>query len=85
MRNRDEIKSALRDRIRREFPTDTVDVSDGYQSNIHVMVVSRKFDPMKEREKQDLLWSLIDDAGLEDAEKQLISLVVPLSPEELRP
>ncbi len=29
MRSRDEIKSVIRDRLRREFPTDTVDVTDG--------------------------------------------------------
>jgi hypothetical protein len=85
MRSRDEIKTAIQNRLRREFPSDTVDVTDGYQDNIHVLVVSRKFDPMKERVKQDLLWSLIDDAGLEEAEKQLISLILPVSPDEIRP
>ena len=83
--DRDKIKNAIRDRLRKEFPTDTVDVTDGYQDNIHVMVVSRRFDTMKEREKQELLWGLIDNAGLDESEKMLISLILPVSPDELRP
>lgn len=85
MREREQIKAPISERLRREFPTDTVDVSDGYQNNIHVIVVSRRFDAMAEREKQEFLWSLIDDAGLDDAEEQLISLIVPASPSEVRP
>jgi len=67
MRNRAVTKDVIRHRLRQEFPTDTVDVSDGYQNSIHVLVVSRKFDGLKEREKQEYLWGLIDSAGLEDA------------------
>jgi len=84
MKDHEEIKTAIRERLRRAFPSDTVDVTDGYQENIHVMVVSRQFDTLKEREKQEFLWNLIDDAGLEESEKQLISLILPVSPEELR-
>ena len=84
MRDREEIKRIIRNQLRHRFPSDTVDVTDGYQKNIHVIVVSRLFDALKGREQQDLLWGLIDDARLEEAEKQLISLVLPVSPEELR-
>jgi acid stress-induced BolA-like protein IbaG/YrbA len=84
MRPRDQIKQAIEQALRREFPTDTVDVSDGYKDNIHVLVVSRRFDPMEERTQQELLWSLIDGAGLAEDEKNLISLVMPTSPSLLK-
>lgn len=84
MRGRETLKQIIRDRLREEFPTDTVDVTDGYAENIHVIVVSRKFDPMREQDKQDFLWSLIDDTDLSEAEKQRISLALPASPDVLR-
>jgi acid stress-induced BolA-like protein IbaG/YrbA len=38
--------SALKEKIKRilqnDFPSETVDVSDGYSDNIHVIVVSRR-------------------------------------------
>lgn len=83
-RSRDQVKRILVEALRERFPNDTVDVSDGYKDNIHVMVVSRKFDQMTERQKQDYLWSLIDSSQLKDREKRLISLVYPLSPAEIK-
>ncbi len=80
MRNRDEIKKLLESAIRAEFPKDTVDISDGYKENIHVLVVSRRFDKMTEEEQRDLLWGLIDKGGLDDDEKALISLALAVSP-----
>ena len=84
MRNRDEIKTVLENAFRKKFPTDTVDLSDGYQDNIHVLVVSRSFDGISEKDKQDILWSVIDTTDLSDAEKVLISLVYPVSPSEVK-
>jgi hypothetical protein len=78
------VKLILRDAFRAEFPEDTVDVSDGYKGNIHVMVVSRRFDAMKERDKQDLMWRVVDGTDLTDKEKHLISLLYPVSTEEIK-
>ena len=36
---------------------DLVDVSDGPNDSIHVVIVSRKFDGRQMREKNDLIWS----------------------------
>src|SRR6266513_3285241 len=72
-RSRQQIKRIISDALRHEFPHDTVDVSDGYKENIHVVVVSRAFDEMGEREKQQVLWRLIDRTPLTEEEKQLIS------------
>ena len=85
MLSREEVKSAIEQAFRGEFPNDTVDVSDGYEGNIHVVVVSRKFDEMDEQEKQDWLWDIIDKkADLTPAERALISLVMPVSPAEIK-
>ena len=59
-----ELKKRIEETLRLEFPKDTVDVSDGYHDNIHVVVMSRKFDNMNEREKQDYLWGLMDARSL---------------------
>jgi len=84
MKSRAEIKTVLEKAFRKEFPRDTVDLSDGYQNNIHVLVVSRRFDDMSEEAKQDVLWGVIDATDLTDAEKVLISLVYPVSPAEVK-
>jgi acid stress-induced BolA-like protein IbaG/YrbA len=83
-RSRTQIKKILSEALRQEFPHDTVDVSDGYKENIHVVVVSRSFDEMGEREKQQVLWRVIDRTELTEEEKQLISLVYPVSIRELK-
>jgi hypothetical protein len=83
-RSRADVKRILEAAFRDEFPEDTVDISDGYKDNIHVLVVSRQFDGMQEQAKQDRLWGIIDGTGLTEAEKTLISLVMPLSPAEIK-
>lgn len=83
-RSRDQVKRLIYQAFRKHFPEDTVDVSDGYKENIHVMVVSREFDRMREREKQDAMWKIIDQTDLSEDEKGLISLVFPVSPAEIK-
>ena len=83
-RSRERIKRILYDAFRQRFPHDTVDVSDGYQDNIHLLVVSRDFDKMREKAKQDAMWKIIDSTPLTDEEKGLISLVFPVSPAEIK-
>ncbi|MFQ5492464.1 MAG: hypothetical protein ACE5GE_17280 [Phycisphaerae bacterium] len=83
-RSRAEVMTVLAEALREEFPNDTVDVSDGYRENIHVMVVSRRFDDMVEQEKHAWLWSIIDRTDLTATQKRLISLVLPLSPSEIK-
>ncbi len=83
-RSQPDIKAILDKAFRNEFPKDTVDVSDGYQENIHVLIVSRRFDSMNEQEKIDCLWSIIDGTDLSGDEKRLISLTLALSPAEIK-
>jgi len=83
-RAREQVKRILHDAFRQRFPHDTVDISDGYEDNVHVLVVSREFDAMSEKEKQDVMWGVIDSTPLNDREKGLISLVFPVSPAEIK-
>jgi stress-induced morphogen len=64
-------------------PQDFVDVSDGPEDSVHVVVVSRKFDGHRMKEKNDLIWSvLVKKLGPEEWGK--VSLSVGTSPEEIK-
>lgn len=83
-RSWNEIRDVLQRAFRSEFKEDTVDISHGYGRNIHVLVVSRKFDRMTENEKQQTMWRIIDRTDLTPDEKSLISLTYPVSPAEIK-
>lgn len=72
------------DILKQEFPNDTVDISFGYLTNLHIMIVSRKFDNMKESVRQDYIWSLLKGLTDEEKEKIKISLIICYSPGELK-
>ncbi|MEI8078083.1 MAG: hypothetical protein WCH61_00460 [bacterium] len=80
------LKNKIEHILRAQFPQqgETVDVSDGSGDNIHVIVVSRQFDHMREKSKQDLLWGAIDRSDLTDGEKVKISMILPYSPDDLK-
>ncbi len=64
-------------------PEDLVDVSDGPDDNIHVVIVSRKFDGRRMKEKNDLIWSdLLQNLAPEEWGK--VSLSIGASPEEIK-
>jgi stress-induced morphogen len=62
---------------------DLVDVSDGFDDNIHVVVVSRKFNGRRMKEKNDLIWSVLVKS-LAPEEWGKVSLSVGTSPEEIK-
>jgi len=62
---------------------DMVDVSDGPNDSIHVVVVSRKFDGRRLKEKHDLIWSELNQHLAAD-EWGRVSLSIGVSPEELK-
>ena len=71
--------------LKNEFPENssiTVKPS-GIQDNIHVVVVSNAFDGMSEKQKQDCLWRPIDVSELTDVQKVRISMILPLSPDDV--
>ncbi len=78
------IKKILEQALRAKFPADTVDISDGYEGNIHVLVVSRAFDGLTEKRKRSMLWRIIDATSLTEEEKQSIWVVLPFSVAELK-
>jgi hypothetical protein len=64
-------------------PGDLVDVSDGLDDNVHVVIVSRKFDGRRMQEKEDLIWSqLIEKLSPDEWGK--VSLSIGVSPEEIK-
>jgi hypothetical protein len=80
-----EFKDKIKAILRRVFPPpdDWVDVTDSFGDYVHVVVISHKFDDLREREKLDMLWSALDKSELTESEKQQISVILPYSPVEI--
>lgn len=64
-------------------PDDAVDVSDGPEDSIHLVIVSRKFDGKRLKEKNDLIWSQLMQ-HLAAGEWGKVSLSIAASPEEIK-
>ncbi len=64
-------------------PDDSVDVSDGPNDSVHVVIVSRKFDGRRMKEKNDLIWSVLTNHLAPD-EWGKVSLSIGASPEEIK-
>jgi len=82
----DVIKTKIHDVLKRGYfngADDAVDVSDGTDGCVHVVVVSRKFDGHRSRERSELLWSELEK-GLSEDELSAISLSIARSPEEIK-
>ena len=81
-----QLKQKIHDVLKRGYfhdADDSVDVSDGPDDSIHVVVVSRKFDGHRMKEKHDLIWSeLLQNLAQDEWDK--ISLSIGVSPEEIK-
>lgn len=84
------LKQKIRDALKSGYfsdENDLVDVSDGSDGaageNVHVVVVSRKFDDQRSAEKEDRIWSILTQK-LQPEEWQKITLSIGVSPEELK-
>ena len=75
-------KKEVTEIFRTAFPKGYVDVSEGYHNRLHVLVISRDFDGMTEREKQARLWEIADQKLGEKTPD--ISLLIGYSPDELK-
>jgi stress-induced morphogen len=64
-------------------PDDSVDVSDGPNDSVHVVIVSRKFDGRRMKEKNDLIWSVLTNHLAPD-EWGKVSLSIGASPEKIK-
>ena len=60
-----------------------VDVSDGPDDSIHLVIVSRQFDGRRMKDKNDLIWSILVQS-LQPEEWGKVSLTVGASPEEIK-
>lgn len=81
-----QLKLRIRDVLKRGYfrdADDLVDVSDGPDDSIHVVIVSRKFDGRRMKEKHDLIWSELS-GNLAPDEWGRISLSIGVSPEEIK-
>ena len=80
------LKEKIRKTLKTGFfknPDDLVDVSDGPDDAIHLVIVSRQFDGRRMKEKNDLIWSeLVKGPTPEEWGK--VSLTVGASPEEIK-
>jgi acid stress-induced BolA-like protein IbaG/YrbA len=64
-------------------PDDAVDVSDGPEDSIHLVIFSRKFTGRSMKEKHDVIWAeLMQKLGTDEWNK--ISLSIGASPEEMK-
>jgi acid stress-induced BolA-like protein IbaG/YrbA len=64
-------------------PDDAVDLSDGPEDSIHLVIFSRKFTGRSMKEKHDLIWAELMQK-LETDEWNKISLAIGASPEEIK-
>lgn len=81
-----QLKQKIHDTLKRVYfndDGDLVDVSDGPDDAVHVVIVSRKFDGQRMKEKNDLIWSLLTQ-HLSSDEWGKITLSVGTSPEEIK-
>ena len=82
----EELKTTIHDVLKRGYfkaPEDLVDVSDGPEDSIHVVIVSRKFDGHRMKEKHDLIWSELSQHLAPEVWGK-VSLSIGVSPEELK-
>lgn len=63
--------------------SDLVDISDGPDGDVHVVVVSRKLDGKRMKETHDLIWDSLTQ-NLSPDEWGQVSLTIGVSPEQVK-
>ncbi len=82
----DQVKQRIHDVLKGGYfkdSEDLVDVSNGPDDSIHVVIVSRKFDGRRMKEKHDLIWSDLSQ-HLPPEVWGKVSLSIGVSPEEIK-
>ena len=80
------LKKKVRDSLKESSfrdPDDLVDVSDGPEDSIHLVIVSRQFDGRRMKEKDEMIWSVLTQK-LRPDEWGKVSLSIGASPEEIK-
>lgn len=81
-----QLKQHIHDVLKTSYfndPDDAVDVSDGPEDSIHLVIFSRKFTGRSLQEKHDLIWDTLMHKLYMDAWNR-ISLSIGVSPEEIK-
>jgi len=82
----EQLKKKIHDVLKKGYFTDTddaVDVSDGPEDSLHLVIFSRKFDGKYLKEKNDLIWSeLMQHLAVNEWGR--VSLSIGVSPEEIK-
>ena len=68
--------------LRRAFPDETLEVSEGYRGRVHVLVVSRRFNGLTEMKRQEMIWEILRAELGEEAEA--VTLAALYGTEDLR-
>ncbi|MEZ6058103.1 MAG: hypothetical protein R3C01_15495 [Planctomycetaceae bacterium] len=82
----EQLRNKIHDVLKEGYFKDTddlVDISAGPDDSIHIVIVSRKFDGRRMKEKHDLIWSELSQR-LAPEEWGRVSLSIGVSPEELK-
>lgn len=69
------MKKKLYKILKKEFPTETIDISDGYKKNVHVVIVSKKFEDMEDSIRLDYFFDIIK-GKITKKERKRISLIM---------
>jgi hypothetical protein len=80
------LKEKIYDALKGDYfngPDDLVDVSDGPDDAVHVVIVSRKFDGRRGKERDEFIWSILVK-NLVPEEWGKVSLSIGASPEEIK-
>ena len=81
-----QLKEKIYDALKGNYfngPDDLVDVSDGPDDAVHVVIVSRKFDGRRVKERDEFIWSILVK-NLTPEEWGKVSLSIGASPEEIK-
>lgn len=69
------VAGSVREKLRRAFPSDTIETRPGYLGRVHVLVVSSLFNGKTERQKQDLFWEILKTEAPEEADAVSVAIV----------
>jgi stress-induced morphogen len=81
-----ELKKKVRDALKNALfkdADDLVDVSDGPDDSIHIVIVSHKFNGRRLKDRDKLIWSVLTQ-DLRPAEWGRVSLSIGTTPEEIK-
>jgi stress-induced morphogen len=79
----EEVAPRVMEALRRVFPSDTIEVSEGGQGHVYALVVSSRFNGREEMERQRMFWDALRAEMGEDA--VAVVLAALYGTEDLRP